>query len=77
MFYVTLDGVETKFNIMNEIYKILQKPTTIDKVHESMYRSYNIVDYILKMVERGDSKETIADVAELMNSTEKDIELKK
>ena len=48
--------------------EILLLPTSIDKVHESVYRSYHILDHILVMVERGDSAETIAEVAELLKS---------
>jgi len=33
------------------------------KIHESVLRSYNILEYVLEMVGRGDSKQTIKDVA--------------
>jgi len=45
---------------------IRRQPTTIDKVHESCYRSYHILEQVMKMVERGDSKETIFEVKEML-----------
>lgn len=53
-------------NTLSEIKKL---PTSIDKVHESCYRSYHILAYVLTMVERGDNKETILDV---VNHLQKD-----
>lgn len=47
---------------MNELEEIKSKPQTYSGVHESIYRSTSILDYIMKMVNRGDSKETINDV---------------
>ena len=58
---------------MNEMYEILQRPTTIDNVHESCFRSYSILEQVLIMVGRGDSRETIEEVAEMLSSAERDV----
>lgn len=42
-------------------------PTSIDKVHESCFRSSQILGHVLKMVERGDSKDTIMEVVQLLS----------
>jgi len=42
-----------------EIKEIAEMPTTFNNVHESIYRSYHILNLVLEMIERGDSKETI------------------
>jgi hypothetical protein len=46
-----------------ELQYIKSKPQTHNNTHESIYRSYSVLDYVLKMVERGDSKETIIEIA--------------
>jgi hypothetical protein len=46
--------------------QIQGRPTTLDNIHESCFRSYSILDHVLKMVERGDSKETIFEVVEFL-----------
>ena len=40
--------------------------TTDDNVHESMLRSYHILELVLEMIERGDSKESIFDVVKFL-----------
>ena len=55
---------------MRELREIQIIPTVIDKVHESCFRSYHILNHVLKMVERGDSKETIFEVVELLRESE-------
>jgi hypothetical protein len=47
--------------------QIQSRPTYVDNVHESVYRSYNILVYVLQMIQRGDSKETIFEVVEFLN----------
>lgn len=46
--------------------EIQNMPTSIDKIHESCYRSYHILVKVLEMVNRGDSKETITEVVEML-----------
>lgn len=46
--------------------QIQMKPTCLEKIHESCYRSYSILEKVLIMVERGDSKETIFEVVEFL-----------
>ncbi len=38
------------------------------KSHESVLRSFHIVSHVLKMVQRGDSKETILEVVTLLKN---------
>ena len=45
-----------------KLSEILNYPTVVDNNHESVYRSHQILMYVLEMVKRGDSKETIWDV---------------
>jgi len=49
-----------------EISEIIKMPTVIDNKHESVLRSYHILIYVLKMIHRGDSKETILEVAQFL-----------
>ena len=62
---------------MSELKRIQAKPTTLEKVHESVYRSYDILEHVLKMVERGDSKETIFEVVEFLKCYPVDTEFTK
>ncbi len=54
-----------KDNILEEI---LQFPTVINNKHESLLRSFHILNHVLDMVNRGDSKETIFEVVQLLKS---------
>ena len=48
--------------------KIAKMPTTYKNIHESIFKSYHLLDYVLQMIERGDSKETIFEMVEFMSS---------
>lgn len=52
-----------------DLFDIQRMPTSIDKIHESCFRASQILVQVLNMVERGDSKETIMEVVDLLNST--------
>ena len=39
-------------------------PTVIDNTHESCFRSYQILDKVIELISRGDSKQTILDIIE-------------
>lgn len=52
---------------MSNYKRIQRMPTVIDNVHESVYRSYHILETVLEMLRRGDSSETVLDVAEFLN----------
>jgi hypothetical protein len=54
---------------MATITEILKFPTLIDNNHESLYRSYHILNLVLKMIERGDSKETIFETVEFIKES--------
>ena len=41
---------------------IIEQPQTFEKIHESIFRSYHALQYLIEMVERGDSKETIIEI---------------
>ena len=52
---------------MLDLHEIKKKPTVIDNKHESIYRCYDVLEYVLEMVERGDSKESIKEVASFLS----------
>jgi capsular polysaccharide biosynthesis protein len=56
-----------------EIKQIKSMPTLIGNTHESVYRSYQILEKVKQMLERGDSKETISETIKYLekNETEK------
>ena len=41
------------------ISEIKKMPTVINNTHESVYKSFNILNLVIDMLERGDSPETI------------------
>ena len=47
--------------------QIQTKPTCLENIHESCFRSCSILEQVLIMVERGDSKETIFEVVDFLN----------
>ena len=51
-----------------KLKEISKMPTSIDDVHESMYRSYQLLEYVLMMIEAGDSFGTIHDLVEFIRS---------
>lgn len=51
-----------------DLKQIKGMPTVINNTHESCYRSYTMLKFVLEMVERGDSRETIKAVVDLLNS---------
>ena len=53
---------------MQTLDMIAAFPTVINSTHESMYRSYHILEKVLEMVDRGDSKETIFEVVNFLQS---------
>lgn len=60
--------------VIPELRKILNQPTSIGKVHQSVYRNTQILNHIMKMVSRGDSSETIWDVYYFLTGTEKSVD---
>jgi hypothetical protein len=54
-----------------ELKEILNMPSIVNNIHESTYRSYHILNKVLEMVKRGDSKETIQDIAKLLTEFSK------
>jgi hypothetical protein len=49
-----------------KIWDIRQTPTLIGNTHESVYRSYQILEKVKEMLIRGDSSETIIEAIEFM-----------
>jgi len=47
--------------------QIQHMPTCIDNIDESCFRSSHILDQVLNMIDRGDSKETIHEVVDFLN----------
>lgn len=52
-----------------ELHEIQKMPTSIDKIHESCFRNSQILVHVLNMIERGDSKDTIFEVVDLLKTT--------
>ena len=66
--------------MIRNLSDILDLPTLIGNTHESVYRSYHILLYVLEMINRGDSKETINDIVQMLsenNDYEKEKQTKK
>jgi transposase len=51
---------------MKEIKEIKEMPTSLDGISESEMRSYNILEKVMIMIDRGDSKETIIELVEFL-----------
>jgi hypothetical protein len=54
-------------DISTKLQQIAEMPTVIQNIHESTFRGVQTLLYILQMVERGDSKETIWDVYDFLS----------
>lgn len=39
-----------------------------EKIHESIFKSYHLLEYVMKLVERGVDKETIKEIIEYLKS---------
>jgi hypothetical protein len=52
---------------MSKLKGIQKTPTILENIHESCFRSYHILEHVLKMIEREDSKETIFEIVEFLN----------
>jgi len=53
-----------------ELKQIKSMPTVRDNVHESVYRSYQILEKVKEMLLRGDSKETIIETIKYLEQNE-------
>lgn len=51
-----------------ELEKIKEMPTVVDNAHESIYKSYHVLEKVRQMLEREDSKETILEIIEFLYS---------
>lgn len=51
---------------MMKIEDIQSMPTNMQNIHESCFRSYQILEKVIEMLNRGDSKETILELIQLM-----------
>lgn len=59
---------------MMSMKEIKTMPTCVNNIHESVYRSYHILNKVLEMVNRGDSQETINEVVESLKYVEISVE---
>jgi hypothetical protein len=59
---------------MRKLKQIQAMPTTLENIHESCFKSYDILKQVLVMVERGDTKETIFEVVEFLQEYPVDTE---
>lgn len=53
-----------------KILEIKSKPTILAKIHERCYRSYQTLELVKEMLKRGDSRETILEVIEVIEHQE-------
>ena len=51
-----------------KLEQIVWLPVVVDNNHESIYRSYQILEKVKEMLARGDSKETIMEAIEFMEA---------
>ena len=58
-------------HVTPKIKEILDMPTNIDGIQQGLFRSNAILMYIMNMVKRGDSKDTIWDMYYLLTNEEK------
>lgn len=58
----------------NNLIEISKYPTVHERVHESIFRSYHILNKVKEMISRGDSQQTISEAIELMESSDSNIE---
>jgi hypothetical protein len=49
-----------------DINLIIYKPTVVKNYHESTLRAWSVLEQVMIMVDRGDSKETIKEVHNFM-----------
>ena len=54
--------------VIPEMEIILKAPIKIGTTHQSVFRDSQVLNYIMKMVDRGDSKETIKDAYYFLTS---------
>lgn len=54
-----------------DMVKTMQMPTVIDGTHESCYQAYQILMYVRRMLERGDSHQTILDMIGVFQQTKR------
>ena len=45
-----------------DIKRVIETPKVIGSVSQTCYRSYDVLQYVMKMLKRGDSYETILDM---------------
>lgn len=54
--------------MQKQLKEVVKFPTAINNFHESCFRVYWVLEQVMEMVERGDSKESIKQIHEyLMN----------
>ena len=54
----------------NKWETIRSLPVSVDKNHESLYRSYAILEVVTEMLERGDSQQTVLEFIRFCQSGE-------
>ncbi len=55
---------------MIALKNIQSMPVVYENIHESVFRSYQILDYVILMISRGDSKETMLDIIDFLKDGE-------
>ena len=49
-------------NIFDDICQLDIQPTTIENVHESCYRSFNVIDILREMLDRKESRKSMIEL---------------
>lgn len=60
--------------IQQRLKQIQAMPTRLDSVDQSVFRNSSILEHVLVMVDRGDTKETIFEVVEFLKECPLDTE---
>jgi len=63
--------IETYTGVNPErISQVIKMQTTRGNVHESCYQSFSLLEYVIEMLERGDSHETILGIINYIKNYE-------
>jgi hypothetical protein len=67
--------INTEANVA-EILLLSKEPTSINRTHESLYRSYRVLSWVLSMLKRGIAPDVVAALAEgVMDAPHVDVEM--
>jgi hypothetical protein len=56
---------------MNKLLDIMQMPTVIDKIHESPFRSWHILNYVETLLERDTPPDVVLEIVRSLRTAPK------